>query len=368
MIETSTIFNPLMPFIGLTDYNFVYDVSYPIMVQIIDRGFENPSLPEGYSFQFALEVNIRNNEPLNTTNLPAGAASYQSPLLCNVNQRNSGDITINVVDALTNQPIDDAIISFTVGERDCVIGTISSAGNNVFKFPTGAIGALNVRKSGYLTYAELFNAQPGNARTISVRLEPFRERKIELKNKLTMKMPVVVNGDPGYEWKLTSPAPVARLQQGDQAIIMLTRVGLQGEEPLTIVAKYEPNEDVNISLVPGNYRIDINVIKNFEPGKNFTIPSGSVCWRNPPLFLTKDCKTIEAIVFDESMPIAALSIDEDNWLWQVTKEKLDSSKKITFYAVGPTMTMVEKHTDLGELANYDNYTISYRPLFEPEFS
>src|SRR4030042_4402992 len=57
--DTATI--PVIPFLGIQQYNFAYDVSYPALVVLNDpKAFDG----EGFTFQFFLEANMRNNQPL----------------------------------------------------------------------------------------------------------------------------------------------------------------------------------------------------------------------------------------------------------------------------------------------------------------
>ena len=59
----STLFD-LIPLIGFHEYDFLYDVSYPVMVEVTDERAYNG---DGLVMRFLIESNLRNNLPVNTT-------------------------------------------------------------------------------------------------------------------------------------------------------------------------------------------------------------------------------------------------------------------------------------------------------------
>ncbi len=103
---------------GIKDYRFGYHISYPLIIKIHDPEAMNG---EGYDFQFAVEVNVRNNEPAYqnftyadfSTPLDISLASYQLRL--------PQEITIATFDQVTGEPLEDVIISYICGD-EYVIG------------------------------------------------------------------------------------------------------------------------------------------------------------------------------------------------------------------------------------------------------
>ncbi|MBI1970342.1 hypothetical protein HYS47_01200 [Candidatus Woesearchaeota archaeon] len=112
------VFSLFMPY---QKYDLPYDVSFPVVVRLHDdAAFDG----EGYDFYFALEGNVRNNEYLTSdaTFLRLPAQPKQS-LLCDIQQRTSGNYTIRVVDGVSGAPLDNAVVKFTSSGVMCGIGT-----------------------------------------------------------------------------------------------------------------------------------------------------------------------------------------------------------------------------------------------------
>src|SRR3989338_6039880 len=95
--------NSLISFLGVQDYKFIYDVSFPVLVEVHDPLALNG---RGYTFNLFLEGNIRNNEPIKTDYNPL-EVNYQSEqsLLCD--SRTSGDVKVDVADS-AQKPLKDA--------------------------------------------------------------------------------------------------------------------------------------------------------------------------------------------------------------------------------------------------------------------
>jgi len=121
-----------MSIIGIQRYNFVYDVSFPVFVEVHDPFALNM---EGYDFRFFLESNVRNSAPLESEFRPLPASSIlTSSLLCNPDQANSGNISVFVVNDL-DEPVEHANVIYTCGSESCVIGKTDVNGNLMSRFP-----------------------------------------------------------------------------------------------------------------------------------------------------------------------------------------------------------------------------------------
>ena len=175
----------LLPTIRSNHYDFFYDVSYPVVIEIKD---DNALAGEGYSFLFSMEANIRDNRNLlewhrgeGTFGRPGGTADFDvsdeikdmlddinqrienelqsgehpdditeelrerfsesggaygisglsdlrrrastPTLFCGHNQRLSGNITIKTYDRLTDLPIEGVSVTFGCGDyASCPVG------------------------------------------------------------------------------------------------------------------------------------------------------------------------------------------------------------------------------------------------------
>ncbi|MDP3734564.1 MAG: hypothetical protein Q8R37_05025 [Nanoarchaeota archaeon] len=133
---------------GTQRYETHYDISYPVMVTIKDTTAFGG---EGYTFVFALESNIRNNNPAETG---VREPSYRpvSPIACNPEQRSSALLKTVVVDSFTKQPLDLVKIGFSIPEQtDCEMGITGRDGTLESTYPSVYGGVVNFIKEGYLT-------------------------------------------------------------------------------------------------------------------------------------------------------------------------------------------------------------------------
>jgi len=77
--EPESANSPFFSFIGLQRYNFMYDVSYPVLVEVREPDALNG---QGFDFRFFLEANLRNNEamPVDFTPLEGAEITHGSYL------------------------------------------------------------------------------------------------------------------------------------------------------------------------------------------------------------------------------------------------------------------------------------------------
>ena len=126
-----------------TPYHFVYDVTFPVLVQIHD-GLE--------LFQFPVIAVIDNNQPKEaklTGPLEIGEKEFD------VCEYDTQDIEINVYDINLN-PV-DANISYICFDQRCGVGE-SVDGNFVGKVPSCLNGYLQLRAGGYTDKSQLFSS------------------------------------------------------------------------------------------------------------------------------------------------------------------------------------------------------------------
>jgi len=181
LLSPSGLFNTYMPFLGIQRFRFVYDVGYPVLVEITD---DNAFHGDGYTFMVALESNIINNMPINVSKIPLQmiSASGGQSMVCNLNQRNSGNITINIVDGESDLPLADVSIYFNLGTESCIIGQTDVNGNFVGKFPIG-LGELNLQKFDYEHYIMPYFTKLAREDEIDIVLEPYRYKNVSIVKK-----------------------------------------------------------------------------------------------------------------------------------------------------------------------------------------
>ena len=208
----------ILSFIGLQRYNFVYDVSFPTLVEIFDESALNN---RGYKFNFFLESNVRNNEELPTEFVPLVSFSApQTSFLCDLDNRNSGDVTIITTDSISSEPLGDVSITLTVAGESCYIGKTDDDGSLTAKFPTGTAGAVvSLLKPDYIAKSQLFDATDEES-LIETQLDPITDKKVIVKKKLLEKT------DQG--WIFTNVE--SDLSPNEEAFVTFTRLSPLTEE------------------------------------------------------------------------------------------------------------------------------------------
>jgi len=240
-----SISSNLLAIIGIQRYNFVYDVSYPVQVEI-----RNPSAfnYQGYTFQFAMESNIRANDVMEPNYIPWPIIDTGDSMFCDADKRNSGDITINVFD-YDNYKLSNANIIYTCFDQSCNLGK-TEMGTITTKFPSCLGGTVSVVKPGFLAKSKPFDVNEGTTASMTFNLNPIRVMKFIVKKKLIEKRTRGI-------WFPT--LRVVELKENEDAIILLEKVGDPTEEKLQSSASYKGNqtEPSEIRIGEGDFKVTI---------------------------------------------------------------------------------------------------------------
>lgn len=331
--------------VGLQRYRFSYDLSFPVMVEITDPDSLDM---EGYSFVFFLESNIRKNVPANSTVPDFSVTGYEN-MFCDLEQRNSGNITIRLKDKLTQAPISDAVITYTCGKDSCSIGTTDQKGMYEGPFPICFEGFITVMKSGYITKSVPLATRLDKENSVDVYLDSLKEFRFDIEKKRFTK---------GNGWQFRdSPSPFY-----DQEIALLTITRYPespGEHEYVVVRSYNSTEG-SVSLAEGKYLLEISTFYNGDlviPERKKTIDGG--------LFGDDEEITIPEVRFDKIFPTGGVRIN-----FSVSKEMLDYNK-IIFYTISPDMIAVPEASrtieDLEFVTDIDGYSAQYGEKVQPGF-
>ncbi len=134
---------------GQQRYETHYSVSYPVLVTLRD---DDAFGGEGYNFVFALESNIRNNEPAIANEIMKPYPKKISSLSCNEEHRSTELVKSIVVDSFTKEPIELVNIGFSIPEQaDCGIGQTDTKGVVEEKYPAAYGGVVNLVHPEYLS-------------------------------------------------------------------------------------------------------------------------------------------------------------------------------------------------------------------------
>ncbi|MBS3123628.1 hypothetical protein J4437_03245 [Candidatus Woesearchaeota archaeon] len=134
---------------GMQNYRTVYDLSYPVLVTLRDREAFNG---EGYTFNFALESNIRNNNAAVSGSFEEPKVNRLQNLACAQTQRNTDVLKTVVIDSYTKEPLEAVQVLFSIPEQDnCPMGLTDKKGVLAENYPAIYGGSMSVIKQDYLT-------------------------------------------------------------------------------------------------------------------------------------------------------------------------------------------------------------------------
>lgn len=277
--------------LGLQRYQFAYDLSYPVMVEVRNPDAFNG---EGYTFRFMLEQNLRNSKsamaeaPPLDLNYPDTTPS----IFCDPAQRTSEPIELTIRSAETFKPIEDASVVYQCGQSTCNIG-ITTDEPLTTPFPTCVGGILRVMKEGYATFSGPLDTNIQEPQSHTINLEPLRPFTVSIRNYELYKL-----GKRG-QWTFREGAP--SLPPAEQlTTIQLERVGGPYDQPYYQIIQLEGREPATAELIPGTYNVRINSFY----GGNLTIPVDRRC-RTVKKFLSKEKKCFNVpdkpLVFNEEM-------------------------------------------------------------------
>ena len=348
IIPESASTNILPLGIGIQRYDFMYDISYPVVITI---NSPESFYGKGYSFRFALEANIRNNEAINSSFVSLKGESGEISMFCDINKRNSGNIKITTANAQTNQPLEGVIVYYSCGDESCFMGETKIKDDKAIletKFPICAGGTITFTKPDFLGYSEFLSTDLDKDISLSKKLEPFVYKNIEVKKKK------IIKGDDG--WTLNNNA--FGLSGNEQAIIMLERIGKNGEEEFSTAAEYTGSQDElsELRIAPGKYKVNIQLILN----EKIVIPE-----EKKMLLLVFPIATLPEIELNP-FPAGGIIFDETiSW----NTGDITNYNNIEFYSLYTDIPGIpeseRKHDDVGEMNKIEEYSKSYRASLEP---
>lgn len=341
---------------GMQQYEFYYDVSYPVVVEIRNPNDLNK---RGYAFWIALEANIRNNAAFNESYVALRQEDAGASLFCNQNQRNSGNITITVTDAKTKAALKDAQVSYGCGESACFIGSTDENGILKAKFPICTGGLISFMKEEYYSPLAPLNTEIDEETSIKASMQPYRKLNFTIKKKVLRKNAVgawILNNNP------------LSLSNEEFSSLMVDRVNSVYDTDFVQAAEFVKNISgvYEISLIPGKYEVTINNILYDA----ITIPQ-ETRKESGGLFRDDVEYTIPEVKFkaEDGITAGGLMLNNATGLWDVNAGALDSSNMVTFYIMQADPYSFKHIEDLEQMGKTEDYSAQYRrPELEPMFS
>ncbi|MBI2649742.1 hypothetical protein HYX04_00335 [Candidatus Woesearchaeota archaeon] len=345
--------NSLISFFGIQEYRFAYDLSFPVLVEVQDPFALNG---QGYSFNFFLEGNIRNNKAMPADFIPLErAALSERSLLCDA--RTSGNVTVNVVNAANKKPVDDAHVLYTIIDESCFIGSTDSGGILTERFPVAVGGAVSIVKDSYIGKAIEFDTKLNADGSLKASIQP-----IYIKN-LVIKKKNVVKTSQGWQF---SNAP-ADLSSKESATVTLTRVSSENELDFSSVASYE-GQSTEMEIAPGTYAADITLVLD----ERIVIPEKQKCVKKG-IFGEKECFTIPKVDFgeksapgQEKFPEGGLKLN-----FTIKPSDLENHGTLVLYAVSIGLADVPEQSrvieDIEQIGKIEDYSRIYQVALQPTF-
>ncbi len=374
-----------VPFISplqTNHYLFFYDVSYPVVVSVHDTSALDG---EGYTFLFALEANLRDNKNLMEwaagrgtygpwdaskvsiglkegvpTTYPSGFdtetnetiySTYEEPaktLICEINQRISGEMDIGVYNGVTGDPISGASVSYRCGTyQTCSMGSTDSTGAYKSKFPVCIGGAVRIDAEGYYIQYISLDAVPDKEDKVIALLEPVKTIPVHIKYipaaRLNESLSTQALRNLAFDMSMT-----------DSVLITLEKIPDQlFEESYSQVVSLTKDSEMNVSLVSGTYSVTALMMDSegvLIPARNETIHGEDIEY--PEVNMTPAM-------------LGQIMLDENSGHWNISSEDLQNAQGITFFV----FRMNDPHyiEDLGMLGQFENYSAVYRDVIEPRW-
>ncbi len=308
----SGIASDMMPFIGINKYKFYYDVSFPVLITIKDS---EAFYGRGFTFQFFIEANMRNNAPMASFNESIDLEEELSmpSRFCYQTSKNSGNISFNVLNSVTGQPIDDVQIFYSCADENCFMGDTDN-GAYEEQFPICLGGVVTLMKKDqddeYMTKSIYLDTKLDEDRSFDIELEPFIELEYDVRKRLVEKKDTAV----GMKWV---PTLIDEPMTGnDRVFLVMQRISEFDEENYQVFATIPANTSLfendearipdKLKLVPGDYNLKVQTLYY----GNISIRD-KVCWKEGGVMGIGEKKKCENLNFDfnETTPFGAGGVD-----------------------------------------------------------
>ncbi len=349
--------------LALERYKTIYDVSHPVVIEL-----EDPSAlkGEGYTFRFALESNIRGNEPLKHENNPLYGEPAEESMFCDINKRNSGEIHLTVRDSITNNPIPEVNVFFNSVDN-CMIGRTDSNGELTAQFPIG-IGVINFINPQYLpfTKSEVITELDADQELGVIRMKPLRT--IKAKGEI-FELNKFGNTHTVNDWIISETSK--NIGKNQSVLVTLDRRrATESEQEFKRVFIFD-KDNIQQELELGEGEYDVRVMLMYDG--NAIIPADRRCIKMPMSGLAtialpilgnkKKCTWINMPGPNPLiMPMPGI---EYSTILKVEKNDLESNSIFTFYGLFVNMPAAQG-LKIEDLQVLDNLANRYKTNMEPK--
>jgi hypothetical protein len=212
----------LQKIVGLfmNDYRFRYDLSYPVIVTLTDTAaFDG----KGFDWAFALEANIRRNEPVNRSMTTSQFLLANERVdLTSPQQRVRNTVRISTFDKQTQEPLPYTRVSYRCGD-EFFIGETDERGILLTRLPYCRFGGvLLYSRDGYLgSGLDYDNYEEDITKEFRLELWPLRNVTVTLKKRTPEDIAALMNDTLTYESVRENSH---ELNESDLAVFNLERI------------------------------------------------------------------------------------------------------------------------------------------------
>lgn len=409
-------------------YEFFYDLSVPFLVEIKDP---NARKKEGYTFQFAVEANIRDNKNMLEWNEGEGTIGQWNPekaeltakledprpglcksqtsdakityqceydnkiyadiqacagnctkpitvqkkikpakgFFCSANQRLSGTILFRIKDQ-KKQSVKDTSITYGCGTyAACNMGMTNERGILKTKLPICTGGYIIAEKDGHHKKVLPFATRPGQKHEENITLDAYKVMNISVKKYI-----MTYNAT---EKTMQCCKPAVKLGPFDKVLLTLQRVQEDNlASPLMHTVSFEAStKPQEITILEGNYTVMGQYIDNL----GVVIPQGCMhlCTEFNPLTgaCTKSKSLPDTTKIIKPAPLGGVLYSERSEYLEIKKQHIDTEKEVIFHVLQlPTINCLSSQDcilpnciGMEELGKIGEYTIRYNQYVRPRF-
>lgn len=321
---TSKIQDSVMKFLTslfcINNYNFVYDVKYPILF-ILEK--------DEYIFQFATQVIIDNNQP-RENKMGTLDVTDEGTKICE-NPTTKTAISVSKIEADESlTPLENADVSFKCITTVCNVGSTDKKGEITTLLPPCLNGKVSAYKEGF--HPGYIFVSTNEESSVSVLLEPYYTKEFKVN---------IIDKSTGI---VREPRPT------EQIIFQLENT--DDDYSTTIVY---PGDEQKIKLIPGDYEVKSHLIENSTWGIIIAEKQIKTCVEVPKgilgIFGAREEKCTEATIPSTTLDQAITGGAEFDW--NIDRSLLASDNKLVLYTVFDTFP-----------TTYDDLTNVYEKIGE----
>ncbi|MCF7866240.1 hypothetical protein K9L67_03065 [Candidatus Woesearchaeota archaeon] len=310
--------NLLFTSLGFVDYNFKYSMTYPILVTLEQDDYLDG---DGYLYQFAYEVNIRNNQPYNTKINVIQTDSQNQEQVPELDK--TEPVKIILKNGYTNQNYEDNItLTYTCTDLEIPLKP-NENGIIEDKLPPCIQGYFSVINFDVGFKKQTEDIIGGRTNNFILNIYPEKEMEIALRTREITTFESVKSDKVDREWILTDNQPG----------IKATKYPEKEENIMMFFLKIEDDKPVKAKSLIINQNENKNKI-NLTPGIYELILTSNIDVQNNPVIIPKRTVNIEdeeiklnGTTYNKTIMTGFLEL-KNNTMLEIKPQELHKNKRI----------------------------------------